>query len=115
MILLFESENFAIFPGAVAVWPARSQQNVITFSPKLAQWIRETAQLFNRDTGDRIAFVLEGHRLPATGEFYIEHVNVGHIFLGDVQNHAVQLRNSGELPFTFSVIDGDDKIRGCGK
>jgi hypothetical protein len=33
--LLFESENFTIFPGAWAVWPARSQQIVITFSPKL--------------------------------------------------------------------------------
>jgi hypothetical protein len=104
-ILVFESENFAIFPGSAAVWPARSQQIVITFSPKLPQWIQETAQLFNRDTGDRIAFVLEGDGLPATGEFYIEHTNVGHICLGDVQNYGVQLRNSGELPFTFSLME----------
>jgi hypothetical protein len=101
-ILLFESENF---PGAAAVWPARSQRIVITFSPKLPQWIRETAQLFNQDTGDRIAFVLEGDGLPATGEFYIEHINVGHNCLGDVQNYGIQLQNSGELSFTFSLME----------
>jgi hypothetical protein len=66
-VLLFESENFTIFPGPAAVWLAQSQQIVIAFSPKLPQWIRETVQLFNRDTGDRIAFVLEGDGLPATG------------------------------------------------
>jgi hypothetical protein len=65
----------------------------------------ETAHLFNRDTGDRIAFVLEGDGLPATGEFNIEQINVGHICLGDVQNYGVQLRNSGELPFTFSLVE----------
>jgi hypothetical protein len=105
-ILLFESENFTIFPGAAAVSPVRSQQIVITFSPKLPQWIRETAQLFSRDTGDRIAFVLEGDRLPATGEFCIEHITVGHICLGDVQSYGVQLRNSGEPPFPF-LADGE--------
>jgi hypothetical protein len=104
-ILLFETENFTIFPGAAAVWPARSQQIVIAFSPKLPQWIRETAQLFNRDTGHRIAFVPEGDGMPATGEFYIEQINVGHICLGDVQNYGVQLCNSVELLFTFSLME----------
>jgi hypothetical protein len=78
---------------------------VITFSPKLPQRIGETAQLFNRDTGGRIAFVLAGDGLSATGEFYIEHINVGHICLGDEQNYGVQLPNSGELPFTFSLME----------
>jgi hypothetical protein len=104
-ILLFESENLTLFPGAAAVWPAPSQQIVITFSPKFPQWILETAQLFNRDTGDRIAFVLEGDGLPATGEFYIEHINVGHLCLRDVQSYGIQLRSSGELPFTFSLME----------
>jgi hypothetical protein len=104
-ILLFECENFTILPSAAAVWPARWQQIVITFSPKLPQWIRETAQLFNRDTCDRIAFVLEGDGFPATGEFYVEHINVGYICLGNVQNYGAQLRNSGKLPFIFSLME----------
>jgi hypothetical protein len=44
-LLLFESENFTIFPGSAEVWPTRSQQILITFSPKHPQCIRETAQL----------------------------------------------------------------------
>jgi hypothetical protein len=100
-ILLSESENFTIFPGAAVVWPARSQQIVITFSPKLPQWIRKTAQLFNPDTGDRIAFILEGDGMHATGKFNIEHVNIGHICLGTRKTTAFSFSIRGNFRSHF--------------
>jgi hypothetical protein len=48
--------------------------------------------------------VLQGDGLPATGEFNIDQINVGHVYLGDVLNYSVTLRNSGELPFDFSLV-----------
>jgi hypothetical protein len=109
-LLDFRSDAFMIDPMSSEVWPHRSQTIVLTFLPTVARTYSETAFLFDKETGERIAFSMTAHALPPDGRLDIGRINIGHIPLDSTREYQINFTNCGGIPFDFSLANSESAL-----
>jgi hydrocephalus-inducing protein len=103
----FTSPAFKIDPPSLEVWPHRSRQVAVTFTPELPGDASAVAYLCDIETGQRIRFAMSGRGLPGSARFSVQQINVGHIFLDAVNEYRVLLENTGHVQVDFELPDPD--------
>ena len=101
---LFSSPCLRIYPLTGEVWPKGKQQIFAEFQPNKPQQNCVTAYLFNIETGQRTPYTFKCEGLPASADFNIHQINLGHVCLERIYEYKVILRNTGKIPLDFQLM-----------
>ena len=119
-VLLFKSDIFGFETMSGEIWPHGVVYGVADFTPELSNQYTETAYLYVKETGDRIAVTLQGGGLAPEAQFAVQSVSVGHLPVETTKEYQVSLVNVGKavvewvlepketpgLQFVFSPTEG---------
>lgn len=103
-IIQFHSDFFILEPTSGELWPHRSQQIIVSFTPAKSIKYEEKAFLFISETKERTPVIFEGTGLPPCAQFNVTSINVGAVALESILEYQVFLENIGEVPVHFSLI-----------
>lgn len=102
---LFNSDSLRITPLSGSIWPSGKEAIFAEFRPQKPGIQRVTAYLYNIETQRRIPYTFECQGIPATAQFNISQINLGHISLDNRYEYKIILTNTGEIPLDFKLFD----------
>ncbi|OHS98585.1 hypothetical protein TRFO_35013 [Tritrichomonas foetus] len=109
-LLLYNSENFRFEKQSAIIWPKRTEQIIVNFTPQSSQIYEEIAYLYDIENKTRIPYKLSGTGLPPNAEFSVSQINVAHVALDKLFEYKIQLINKGQSPLDFELVEREVKL-----